>query len=145
MSRRQLPPQIKKIAALDRKTGKTIVKYQLRVDAGENPATGERQQVKRRFSTEKEARSALAEIADQASKGTFVGRSATTVEQVCAEYLTGRHNLRATSKVKAEYDLGPLQERHGDLPVQRLTKAHLDALVAALVAGGTTTAKGRTR
>lgn len=31
------------------------------------------------------------------------------------------------------------------MPVQRLTKAHLDTLVTELVAGGTTTAKGRTR
>lgn len=44
-----------------------------------------------------------------------------------------------------QYDLGPLRERHGSLPVQRLTKGHLDALVADLMAGGTKTAKGRTR
>lgn len=61
------------------------------------------------------------------------------------EYLIGRHNLRQTSSAKVEYDLGPLRERHGGLPVQRLTKAHLDALVTDLVAGGTKTAKGRTR
>jgi integrase len=145
MARQQLPPQIKKIEVTDRKTGKTIVKYQLRVDAGENPTTGERQQVKRRFNTEKEARAALAEIADQASKGTFVARAALTVEQMCMDYVTGRHNLRQTSSAKLEYDLWPLRERHGGLPVQRLTKAHLDALVADLVAGGTKTAKGRTR
>lgn len=35
--------------------------------------------------------------------------------------------------------------RHGKLPVQRLTKAHIDQLVADLVAGGTKTSKGRTR
>ena len=57
----------------------------------------------------------------------------------------GRHKLRATSLSKLAYDLAPLRERHGDLPVQRLTKAHIDALVTDLVAGGTTTAKGRKR
>jgi len=43
------------------------------------------------------------------------------------------------------YDLAPLRERFGHLPVQRLSKADIDALVAELVAGGTTTAKGRRR
>jgi integrase len=46
---------------------------------------------------------------------------------------------------KLAYDLGPLVEWHGDLPVQRLTKAHIDALVTDLVAGGTVTAAGRKR
>ena len=61
MSRRQLPPQIKKIEVTDRKTGKPVVRYQLTVDAGINPETGKRQQVRRRYATEKLARDALAE------------------------------------------------------------------------------------
>ncbi len=101
--------------------------------------------MKRRFDTEREARAALAEIADQASKGSFVARGALTVDEMCRDYLIGRHNLRDTSSSKVAYDLGPLRERHGDLPVQRLTKAHLDGLVADLAAGGTKTGKGRTR
>lgn len=145
MTRQQLPPQIKKVEVLDRKLGKRVARYQVTVDAGENPATRKRQQVRRRYATEKQARQALAEITDQASKGRFVTRKALTVEQMCQDYLIGRHNLRNGSRAKLEYDLGPLRERHGDLPVQRLTKTHLDALVDALVAGGTQTAKGRTR
>jgi integrase len=145
MSRQQLPPQIRKVEVLDRKSGKTVVRYELRADGGLDPVTGQRRQVKRRYDSEKAARAALAEIGDQAVKGTFVARAALTVEQICADYLIGRHNLRQTSSAKLEYDLGPLRERYGDLPVQRLTKSHLDALVAELVAGGTKTAKGRTR
>lgn len=72
-------------------------------------------------------------------------RRNTTVEELCATYVKARHNLRATSLSKLEYDLAPLRERHGDLPVQRLTKAHIDALVSDLLTGGTVTAKGRTR
>jgi integrase len=145
MARQQLPPQIKKLEVLDRKAGKTVVRYQLTVDSGENPQTGKRQQVRRRYATEKQARDALAEITDQAVQGTFIARAALTVEQVCANYIAGRHNLRETSKSKLEYDLGPLRERYGDLAVQRLTKANLDTLVGELVAGGTNTAKGRSR
>lgn len=145
MSRQQLPPQIKKIDVLDRKTRKTVVRYQLTVDAGTNAETGRRQQVRRRYTTEREARDALAEIGDAAVQGTFVPRRANTVREVCDNYVKGRHKLRATSKAKLEYDLQPLIERHGDEPVQRLTKAHIDELVADLLAGGTTTGKGQTR
>ena len=42
MSRQQLPPQIKKIEVTDRKAGKTVVRYQVTVDAGINPETGKR-------------------------------------------------------------------------------------------------------
>jgi integrase len=145
MTRQQLPPQIKKITVTDRRTGKTVVRYQLTVDTGINPQTGRRQQARRRYVTEREARAALAEIADAAAKGQFTSRSTTTVEQICAAYLASRHQLRDSSRSKLEYDLAPLRERHGQLPVQRLSKGHVDALVADLVAGGTVTAKGRRR
>jgi len=44
-----------------------------------------------------------------------------------------------------KYDLAPLREIHGALPVQRLTRRHIDDLVTDLSAGGTTTAKGHVR
>ena len=61
MTRRQLPPGIKKFEVLDRKTGKLVVRYEVTADAGVSPA-GKRQQVRRRYATEKLAREALAEI-----------------------------------------------------------------------------------
>ncbi|MFZ1178057.1 MAG: site-specific integrase [Mycobacterium sp.] len=145
MTRQQLPPQIKKIPVTDRKTGKGVVRYQVTADTGVNAQTGRRQQARRRFATEREARAALAEISDAAAKGQFISRSTLTVEEMCAAYLASRHQLRDSSRAKLEYDLAPLRERHGQLPVQRLGKAHIDALVGDLVAGGTTTAKGRRR
>lgn len=145
MSRQQLPPQIKKVEVLDRATGKTVVRYRVKVDVGANPETGKRQQAKRHCRTEAEARKLLAELQNKAATGTYVSPSRITVDQVCANYIAGRHNLRASSLAKLEYDLAPLRERHGKLAVQKLTKAHIDKLVADLVAGGTTTAKGRTR
>ncbi|TGD89220.1 site-specific integrase [Mycolicibacterium sp. CH28] len=145
MSRQQLPPQIKKVSVTDRRTGKSVVRYQVTVDTGINQHTGRRQQTRRRYSTEREARIALAEIADATAKGQFTSRSKVTVDAMCAEYLAGRHNLRASSKSKLEYDLAPFREMLGHLPVQRLAKSHIDTLVANLVAGGTVTAKGRLR
>lgn len=105
MSRQQLPPQIKKISVADRTTGKPVVRYQVTVDAGINQATGKRQQVRRRYATERLARDALAVITEAATNGVFVARSAVTVERVCADYLASRHKLRATSLSKLAYDL----------------------------------------
>jgi len=121
------------------------VRYQVTVDTGVSPATGRRQQARRRYATEKEARAALAEIADATAKGQFVARSTMTVEQVCADYIAGRRKLRQSSLAKLGYDLGPLREQHGSMPIQRLTRAHLDRLVEDLLHGGTRTAKGRVR
>jgi integrase len=145
MARQQLPPQIKKLTIADRKTGKSVVRYQVTVDAGHNPTTGKRQQVRRRYESERSARDALAEIQGGAAAGTFVSRSPLNVEQVCADYVGSRRKLRASSRSKLKYDLAPLREQFGQLAIQRLTKAHIDAMVGSLVMGGTTTAKGRKR
>ncbi|MGV0581385.1 site-specific integrase [Mycolicibacterium elephantis] len=122
-----------------------MTKYQVTADAGRNPETGKRQQVRRRYATERQARAALAEISNAAELGTFVPRRAITVREVCENYIAGRHRLRSTSKAKLAYDLQPLVERHGDEPVQRLNKSQLDQLVIDLLEGGTRTAKGRRR
>ena len=37
MSRRQLPPQIRKVTVTDRATAKTVVRYQVTVDTGSDP------------------------------------------------------------------------------------------------------------
>lgn len=144
-TRQQLPPQIKKVDVVDRATGKFVVRYRVKVDVGPHPETGARQQAKRHCVTEKDARRVLAELQNKAATGTYVSPSKLTVDQVCANYIAGRHNLRESSLSKLEYDLAPLRERHGNLLVQRLTKAHIDKLVTDLVAGGTITAKKRRR
>jgi Arm DNA-binding domain len=103
MSRQQLPPQIRKVDVLDHKSGKTVVRYELRVDGGVNPVSGQRQQTKRRFNTEKAARAALGEITDQATTGTFVARSVLTVDQLCTD---GRP-LQPAPDVRLEAGLRP--------------------------------------
>jgi integrase len=143
--RQQLPPQIKRLEVNDRKTGKTVVRYQVTVDAGENPLTGKRQQVRRRYATEKQARDALAEIGQQAATDQFVPRKAVTVEELCADWLTSLHNARATTLNGYAYVLAPLREQHGQLAAQKLTRPDLDKLLMALRDGGTTTAEGHAR
>jgi integrase len=145
MPRQQLPPQIKRLEVHDRKTGKAVVRYQVTVDAGENPLTGKRQQVRRRYATEKQARDALSEIGQQAATDQFVPRKAVTVDELCADWLASLHNARATTINGYVYALAPLREQHGQLAAQKLTRPDLDRLLIALRDGGTKTAKGRTR
>ena len=145
MSRRQLPQQITKIMVPDRRTGKPLVRYEVRADAGINPETGKRHQVKRRFRTEQEARAALVKFLADAAAGEFVPRKDVTVEQVCADWFGSLHWARRTTLAGYEYNLAPLREQYGELPLQRLTRKHIDDLVSGLKAGGTKTAKGHSR
>jgi integrase len=143
--RRQLPPQIRKIEVLERKTGKPVARYELRVDGGINPATGQRQQVKRRFATEREARDALRKVTHQAATSTFVARKTVTVNSLCEDWLASLHHARATTLTHYGYVLAPLRERFGDLAAQKLTRPDLDKLLIDLRDGGTVTAEGNTR
>jgi hypothetical protein len=116
------------------------VRYQLTLDSGVNPLTGKRQQVRRRYATEKQARDALSEIGQQAATDQFVPRKAVTVEELCADWLASLHNARATTLsgyayVLAAYVLAPLREQHGPLAAQKLTRPDLDRLLIALRAG----------
>jgi integrase len=130
MSRQQLPPQIKKVDVTDRKTGKRVMRYQLTVDAGKS-ADGRRRQVRRRYASEREARKALAEITGGVADGTFVARSA----RACRDWLAGMHDIEPTTRAAYTHALKPLRDRHGDMAVQQLTKAHLDQLVTDLTGG----------
>ena len=80
---------------------------------GCNPETGKRQQVRRRYATEKLARDALAEVTQQVSTDAFVPRKAVTVEELCADWLASLHNARATTVNAYRFSLAPLRERHG--------------------------------
>lgn len=141
----------KKVEVRNRTTGKAEIRYEVLTDAGRDPVTGKRRQVRRRFKTEREAREELSQVRTQASKGTFVARKQLTIAEAIDDYLAARHNLRATSLSKLGYDLAVLKQFYGDMQIQQLTKAHIDRMVRQLVKGGTTTPptekfpKGRTR
>ena len=98
MARQQLPPQIKTIKHPRPQDWQSYCAVPSSVDTGINPQTGRRQQARRRYATERQARTALAEITDATVKGQFISRSTLTVEQMCAGYLTGRRKLRDSSR-----------------------------------------------
>ena len=58
--RRQLPPQIRRVEIKQRGSAKPPVRYQLTVDTCY--VDGKREQLRRRYETEQEARKALAEV-----------------------------------------------------------------------------------
>lgn len=136
MSRRQqLPPQIKKLEVRDRTTGRPVVRYQLTVDSGHDPETGRRRQVRRRFTTEKAARAELASIQGGVSAGTYVHSNKLTVDRACEAWLASKHSLKPSTLRGHRVSLQPLRDELGTIEVQKLTKAHLDALVGRLRRG----------
>jgi hypothetical protein len=134
-TRQQLPPQIKKIQVLDRSTGKTVVRYQVTVDAGHNPETGRRRQVRRRFTTEKDARAELASIQGGVTAGTYVHASKLTVDAACQGWLESKHSLKPSTLRGHKATLQPLRDELGHVEVQKLSKAHLDTLIGRLRRG----------
>jgi integrase len=133
------------VTITDRTSRRTVVRYQVTVDTGIDAQTGRRQQARRRYTTQKQARHALAEISQQVSTGAFVPRKAVTVAELCEDWLASLHNARQTTINGYAYSLAPLREQHGHLAAQKLTRLDLDKLLIALRDGGTKTAKGHTR
>jgi len=135
MSRRQLPPQIRKIQATDRRTGKPMTRYEVTVDAGTDPDTGRRRQLRRRFTTEADARAELATIQGGVTAGTYIHSNALTVDQVCEEWLVSKHSLKPSTLAGHRSKLAALRDELGEIEVQKLTKADLDGLVGRLRRG----------
>ncbi len=133
--RQQLPPQIKKIEVADRRTGKSVVRYQLTVDAGHDPESGRRRQVRRRFATEAKARAELAALQAGVAAGTYVHVSRLTVTQACESWLLSKHALKPSTVAGHRVSLGPIRSELGHIELQKLTKADLDGLVARLRRG----------
>ena len=141
VERRQLPPQIRRVELASRVGSKPVVRYQLTVDTG--IVDGKRKQLRRRYRTEKEARAALAEIQGQVTAGTYVQPSTVTLENACADWL--RHKIRPTTAAGYDYVLQPVRSELGKLPVQDLTRRHIDELITQLRAGALARSGGRPR
>lgn len=156
MARAQLPAQIRKITIADRKTGRPIVRYEVRVDTGGKTTTrinpdgtttqvAYRSQTKRRYATEKEARQALAETTNRVANGTFIHASTLTVADACEKWLESKHRLKESSLRGHRINLQPVMTEIGGIPVQNLTKSDIDNLVKSLRKGGLPLPHGRSR
>ncbi|UXA12406.1 site-specific integrase [Mycobacterium sp. SMC-8] len=134
-ARQQLPPQIKKMSVRDRTSGKAVVRYQVTVDAGVDPETGKRRQIRRRFTSEKDARTELAKVQGGVTSGEYVHPSKLTVDQACEAWLLSKHALKPSTLRGHRVSLQPLRDELGTVPVQKLSKADLDGLVGRLRKG----------
>jgi integrase len=134
-TRQQLPPQIKKVQVTDRRTRKTVLRYELMVDAGCDPESGKRRQIRRRYTTEALARAELASVQAGVTTGTYVHTNKLTVEAACEVWLASKHSLKESTLAGHRSKLAALRDELGYLEVQKLSKTHLDELVGRLRRG----------
>jgi integrase len=133
--RRQLPQQIRKLTIADRRTGKPVVRYQLTVEAGHDPESGKRRQLRRRFATEAAARAALADMQAGVRAGTYIHASRLTVQEAVEGWLASKHSLKPSTLRGHRQKLSALCDELGHLELQRLSKAHIDGLIGRLRSG----------
>jgi integrase len=135
MARQQLPPQLRKVEVKDRRTGKMVVRYQMTVDTGVEPETGRRRQIRRRFTTEAEARAELAKVQAGVKAGTYVRTDKRTVDEACEAWLVSKHSLKPSTLNGHRSKLAALRDELGHIEIQKLAKADLDGLVGRLRRG----------
>lgn len=121
---------VKKKSAL---TGK--VSYQARVELPPDPVTGKRKQGSETFRTRELAQKRLTARLNEIEQGTAVAPDKITVAMLLTDWLekVARHKVRPTTmqgyRFTIEHYLVP---ELGTVPVQKLTKAHLQKLNSAL-------------
>ncbi|TWS29018.1 site-specific integrase [Tsukamurella conjunctivitidis] len=133
MSRQRLPRGITKTTVTNRRTGRPEDRWRVKLNPVD--AAGARHQVNRSFATEKEARAFHAETLGAVQNGAYVAASKRTVEQACADWLTSKHRIKASTARGYRVSLQPVRDELGSRPVQRLEKADVDGLVQRLRAG----------
>ena len=100
-----------------------------------DPESGKRRQIRRRFTTEADARAELAVVQAGVTAGTYVHASKLTVDQACEAWLASKHSLKPSTLRGHRVSLGPLRDELGHIEMQKLTKANLDGLVGRLRRG----------
>jgi integrase len=118
------------------KSGET--RYELVVDLPPDPANpGKRNQIRRRFKTQKEARAELSRIRHESNTGTFVRPRKTTVSEYLETWLAGHvRDLEAATAEKYRHALQPVHERLGAREVQSVEKSDVDALLTWMHTAG---------
>lgn len=104
----------------------------MQLNIGSGP---DRHQVRRSFTTEKQARAFHADILGAAEAGTYVKSSVRTVEQACTEWLGSKHRLKSSTRRGYQSALQPVRDELGDVTIQKLTKRDIDDLVVRLREG----------
>lgn len=109
-------------------------RYEVRIEV--TGPGGERRQVRRRFKVLKDAIAAHAKVTAERAAGTHIAPTDLTVKSACEAWLSGRR-VKPTTHAAYSFALQPVIDTYGDRKVQSITKADVEALVAALRDGTT--------
>jgi hypothetical protein len=107
------------------------IRYELVVDLPPDPANpGKRNQIRRRFTTRKDARAELSRIRHESNTGTIVRPRKITVSEYLETWLAGHvRDLEAATAEKYRHAVQPVNERLGTRELQTIEKADIDALL----------------
>lgn len=123
-----------------RADGSTV--YKAVVDAGPDPATGQRRQRRGTFPTQKAARAWLAQTRVEVEKGTYVAPVKLALGDYLEEWLAGRVDVKPSTRRNYQDALRPIRQTLAARPLQSLTEADLDLLVVGML-DGSLRAQGR--
>lgn len=102
--------------------------YWFRVDVGAKP-DGTRDRQRFTYPTLAEARREYRRITTEVAEGRYVPRTTITVGEYLDKWLDGRRDVRRVTATGYRHALKPAIRRLGRLPLQKLTKQHIDDLV----------------
>lgn len=129
-ARKTLPPGV------DKRDDENPPYWQVKKRVGKDPRTGKWKWANRKFDTEREALEFYDQLMRSIKDGTYSLPTGDTVDEVVKAWLASRHKTRVTTKRGDAYDICPLQQVYGALPIQQLTRVHIDALLSDLKKGG---------
>lgn len=127
------------------------VRYRFVIDVGKKVKTGKdgrpvlnavgqpvmvRDQKTHTYDTKKEAIEARAKMIADKARGVLVNSSKKTLGQHLDEWLAGKRDIRSGTKGNYRNALKPVYDKLGAVELQRLTKAHVDQLVTAMLTSG---------
>jgi integrase len=114
----------------------TAAGHRYRVVLDVAPKSARRKQVTRTFDTLQKARAFVNETRDRLAKGRYLAPSAVTVRALADEWLANRRDIREISVRGYRCVLEPVLRRLGAQPVQSITRADVEALVAWMETDG---------
>ncbi|MEV6335622.1 hypothetical protein AB0M12_13020 [Nocardia vinacea] len=104
------------------------VSYWFQIDVGVKP-DGKRDRRRFTYTNKTEARREYRRISTEVAAGTYVAPTKTTVGAHITAWLDGRRDVRRVTVEGYRHALKPVVDRPGSLPLQQLTKKHVDDLV----------------
>ncbi|GAA3211380.1 hypothetical protein GCM10020256_10120 [Streptomyces thermocoprophilus] len=104
------------------------VRYRFVVDAGTDPETGKRKQLRRTFNTLREAKAEYARITSKRHEGTFVPPNKITVNEWLDQWLVMKaEDLEPTTVYNYRVTLDRVRGKLGNVRLQELTEDHVMA------------------